>query len=162
MIDATANRAEGATAFDFSRVHTCRIHPGIGIARVGNSPDEYFIGPEAPCRPRDVTAPSGGFKDEQGRVKRQAARFRIYAYDSEGKFWASFPCRVPTTSREARTPHRELKCSGQFISKTKKPPGTSSSPGVIIKRIPIYSTTQCVTATFVFQPDNYRTIGASW
>ena len=24
------------------------IYPGIGIARVGNSPDEYFIGPEAP------------------------------------------------------------------------------------------------------------------
>ena len=91
MIDATANRAEGAKAFDFSRVHTCRIHPGIGIARVGNSPDEYFIGPEAPCRPRDVTAPSGGFKDAQGRVKRQAARFRIYAYDSEEKILGELP-----------------------------------------------------------------------
>jgi len=91
MIDATANRVEGAKAFDFSRVHTCRIHPGIGIARVGNSPDEYFIGPEAPCRPRDVTAPSGGFKDAQGRVKRQAARFRIYAYDSEEKILGELP-----------------------------------------------------------------------
>src|SRR5262249_50231546 len=26
----------------------CQIHPGIGIARVGNSPNRYFIGPEAP------------------------------------------------------------------------------------------------------------------
>jgi L-Lysine epsilon oxidase N-terminal len=24
------------------------IHPGIGIARVGDSPDDYFVGPEAP------------------------------------------------------------------------------------------------------------------
>ena len=25
---------------------TYKIHPAIGIARVGNSPDEFFIGPE--------------------------------------------------------------------------------------------------------------------
>lgn len=55
----------------------CRIHPGIGIARVGNSPDEFFIGPLAP----DVyEPPPGGYKDAEGRVKRQAAQFRIYAY----------------------------------------------------------------------------------
>jgi len=28
-----------------------RIHPAIGIARVGNSPDEYFIGPEKLAEP---------------------------------------------------------------------------------------------------------------
>ncbi len=26
------------------------IDPGVGIAPVGNSPDDYFIGPEAPGR----------------------------------------------------------------------------------------------------------------
>ena len=25
---------------------TYRIHPAIGVARVGNSPDEFFVGPE--------------------------------------------------------------------------------------------------------------------
>jgi len=25
-----------------------RIHPAIGIARLGDSPTDYFIGPEAP------------------------------------------------------------------------------------------------------------------
>jgi hypothetical protein len=61
----------------------CSIHPGIGIARLGNSPDAYFIGPEAPGH----TAESlGGFKDDLGRVKRQVARFRIYGYDAGGKF----------------------------------------------------------------------------
>jgi L-lysine epsilon oxidase-like protein len=67
----------------------CKIHPAIGIARVGNSPDQFFVGPEMPgvC---DV--PSGGYKDagepDKGippRVKRQAARFRIFGYDRHGK-----------------------------------------------------------------------------
>jgi hypothetical protein len=58
----------------------CKIFPGIGVARVGNSPDEYFIGPEAPGHPPE---PVGGFKDLVGRIKRQAARFRIYAFDAE-------------------------------------------------------------------------------
>jgi hypothetical protein len=58
------------------------IHPGIGIARVGNSPDEYFIGPEAPG---EVSRPDGGFKDDAGRIKRQAARFRIYGLNEAGE-----------------------------------------------------------------------------
>jgi hypothetical protein len=60
---------------------TYRIHPAIGIARVGNSPDEFFIGPE---RVGEVPEPAGGFKDSQCRVKRQAARFRIFARHDDG------------------------------------------------------------------------------
>lgn len=57
------------------------IYPAIGIARVGNSPDEFFIGPEAP----DQGYPEGfKFKDQCGRVKRQAARFRIYGLNRKG------------------------------------------------------------------------------
>lgn len=58
------------------------IYPGIGIVRVGNSPDEYFIGPEAPG---EVPQPNGGFKDSSGRIKRQAARFRIYGFNEAGE-----------------------------------------------------------------------------
>ncbi len=58
-----------------------KIHPAIGIARVGNSPDDFFIGPE---RVGEVPNPSGGFKDDQCRVKRQAARFRIFAHHEDG------------------------------------------------------------------------------
>ncbi len=56
------------------------IHPGIGIARVGNSTaeDGYLIGPEvaypAPRR-------AGESRDETGAILRQAARFRIYGFD---------------------------------------------------------------------------------
>jgi hypothetical protein len=63
-----------------------RIHPAIGIARVGDSPDEYFVGPEAPGVPPSLNQPdaphdpNAGYKDDQGRIKRQGARFRIYEY----------------------------------------------------------------------------------
>ncbi|HEY0393048.1 MAG TPA: LodA/GoxA family CTQ-dependent oxidase [Candidatus Elarobacter sp.] len=60
---------------------SARVHPAIGIARVGNSPDAWFIGPELPY---PVAAPDGGYKDAQGRLKRQAAQFRIYGYDAGG------------------------------------------------------------------------------
>ena len=58
-----------------------RIHPAIGTARMGNSP-EHFIGPETPGVPANIDA-SGAFKsfrDSSGRVLRQGARFRVFEY----------------------------------------------------------------------------------
>lgn len=59
----------------------CEIHPSIGIARVGDSPDGFFLGSESPGI---AARPDGGFKDSLGRVKRQAARFRVFGYDRDG------------------------------------------------------------------------------
>src|ERR1044072_7221037 len=56
-----------------------RIHPAIGIARVGNSDSDFFIGPE---KRWDRAPPARGYKDAQCRIKRQAARFRIFGYDN--------------------------------------------------------------------------------
>jgi hypothetical protein len=55
-----------------------RIHPAIGVARLGNSP-EFFLGPEEP----GVWSPPGDgkYKDALCRVKKQAARFRLFAFD---------------------------------------------------------------------------------
>ncbi len=55
-----------------------KIFPSIGIARLGNSPSDFFIGPEIPGV---IPKPSGGYKDARCRVKRQAARFRLFGYD---------------------------------------------------------------------------------
>lgn len=58
------------------------IHPAIGIARVGNSPDLFYFGPDVPSAlPRSA----GGFKDAAGALARQAARFRVYGIDANGK-----------------------------------------------------------------------------
>ncbi|AVP97469.1 hypothetical protein C7S18_09785 [Ahniella affigens] len=60
-----------------------KIHPSIGIARVGNSKkaDGYYIGPQ-------VTHPEpqapGYYRDSTGALKREVAEFRIYGYNAHG------------------------------------------------------------------------------
>jgi hypothetical protein len=79
-------------------VVAARIHPAIGIARVGNAepgedgPD-YFIGPQVPNR---TPAPEGGYRDGRGRLKRQAAEFRIYGYDRDGKVVGELTDKIAT------------------------------------------------------------------
>src|SRR5262245_49768512 len=60
-------------------IDTIKVFPSIGIARLGNSPSEFFIGPELPG---DRTPPAGGYKDARCGIKRQAARFRLFGYDA--------------------------------------------------------------------------------
>ena len=77
---------------------TYRIHPGLGIARLGNSPQAFCISPEQPAalpiacdeRGNPLMTPDGmsevrvlSFKDSEGRMKRQAARFQVWAYDEK-------------------------------------------------------------------------------
>ena len=72
------------------KIKSIRIHPGIGIARLGDS-DEFYIGPEAPGVVVDPggskgPGPNGGtYRDSGARLKRQAQRYRVYAYDSHDK-----------------------------------------------------------------------------
>lgn len=75
---------------------TYKIHPGIGMARLGNSDSEFYIAPEVPAglplecdtQSNPMLAADGSgpvlvkhFKDKEGRVKRQAARFQVFVYD---------------------------------------------------------------------------------
>ena len=57
------------------------IHPAIGVARVGDSRTELYIGPQ-------VTEPAprepGFYRDATGALKRQAAEFRVYGYNAAG------------------------------------------------------------------------------
>jgi len=77
---------------DLKKVAYCKIHPPIGIARIGDSEEEdgYFFVPEWPGA--QMETPSGAidhdvfrYRDSHGKVKRQAARFRIYGYDKHGE-----------------------------------------------------------------------------
>ena len=72
-----------------------RIHPGIGVARVGGG-TQFFIGPEAPGR--GATGHDAGrgaavppYKESAGTLKRQAARFRIWRYTWNDKQNAYIP-----------------------------------------------------------------------
>ncbi len=74
-----------------------RVHPTINFARFGTSED-YILAPETSAGlPQDGTDTTGGLpirkgsetkpvtskdlRDEEGNLKKQAARYRIYAYD---------------------------------------------------------------------------------
>jgi hypothetical protein len=69
-----------------------RIHPAIGIGRVGNAPaGTFFVGPEIPGRPVTGVADAGTrvppFK-AGGQVKRQAVRFRVWEYTEKNGVWS--------------------------------------------------------------------------
>lgn len=58
------------------------IYPAIGVARVGTSETEWFAGPEVLNPP--AQAP-GYYRDAENKLKRQAARFRIYGVNVKGE-----------------------------------------------------------------------------
>lgn len=74
------------------------IHPRIAVARVGNSLNEFYIGPEKTgglpiaCdrngNPRIVNGRVQHvrqFKDATGAIKRQAARLQVFEHDDDGE-----------------------------------------------------------------------------
>src|SRR5450432_612289 len=56
-----------------SNIVSYKVHPSVGVARVGNSAGDFFYGQEVPG---PLPEPMGGFKDASGALKHQAARFR--------------------------------------------------------------------------------------
>lgn len=82
MIDPKRDRS---TQEHDGRIVRAAIHPGIGLARLGNSraPGEqgFYVGPEVTEPP---PAQASRMRDSTGAIKRQAARFRIYGYNAAG------------------------------------------------------------------------------
>jgi len=60
-----------------------KIHPSIGIARVGNSrkSDGYYIGPQVV---EPLAKAPGAYRDAKGALKREVAEFRLYGYNAQG------------------------------------------------------------------------------
>jgi hypothetical protein len=79
---------------DPKAIQELRVYPPIGVARVGNAdgPYDYVIGPEViggpPTLPGSAEEPParylGDFRTANGKIKRQAARFRVYAHMRDG------------------------------------------------------------------------------
>lgn len=78
-----------------------RVHPSINFARLGTS-DDYYLSPETsagldvensnikgglPIKAgtENETITNADLRDAQGNLKRQAARFKLFAYDLEGE-----------------------------------------------------------------------------
>lgn len=76
--------AMGDASWQDESIAYAKIHPSIGIARVGNSrqPDGFYIGPQV-VDPAPL--PAQNYRDSTGALKREVAQFRIYGYDSAGR-----------------------------------------------------------------------------
>jgi hypothetical protein len=87
MVSETSTPAFDSNGRRFSMSKVYKIHPGIGIARVGKSKDGYFIAGETPDSPPFDIDQNGqeaafkGYKDAAHLMRRQGVRFRVYEYD---------------------------------------------------------------------------------
>jgi hypothetical protein len=142
---------------------TYRIYPGIGIARLGNHPESFILAPEIPgAGPLELTAddsvqPVRNYKQGQ-KIRRQAARFRIFEFDTDAAGQATF--REINISTGAQIEWRvelanEKASAGWFVNENlpenvHKPrnPGVAQAD-LIIKPVfpPISGATQKVAAT---------------
>ncbi|NDY92836.1 LodA/GoxA family CTQ-dependent oxidase [Ideonella livida] len=73
-----------------------KIFPPIGVARVGDAPSAFYIGPETyrglPLKPDGSTFTQDDFRDADGRLCRQAARFTIYRDTPQGPEEVTLDC----------------------------------------------------------------------
>jgi L-lysine epsilon oxidase C-terminal domain/L-Lysine epsilon oxidase N-terminal len=82
------------------KVYKYRIHPSVGVARLGPS-NETFDGPEAPNE--DFVPPLAGgrrYRDAAGNVRRQAAVFRVFEYEYPNTAEAAKVAGAPSRIRE--------------------------------------------------------------
>ena len=127
---------------------TYRIHPAIGVARVGDSPDDFFIGPEAPGAPASLTRPDqpagqgGTYKDAQKRVKRQGARFRIYEYTLSDSGVAT---KVREITAAEATIEWEVHLANQKANAIRFPEGKPRNEGVPPAKLIIDAGAQKIT-----------------
>jgi hypothetical protein len=59
---------------------SAEIFPGVGICRIGNSEEGFYLAPEIPNRAPRGLNDNWEFRDDDGKILRQAQRFRIYGY----------------------------------------------------------------------------------
>jgi L-Lysine epsilon oxidase N-terminal/L-lysine epsilon oxidase C-terminal domain len=93
---------------------TYKIHPAIGTARVGNSA-EFYLAPETPgSLPLDPATgnpiytgpgvpPQNIYRDASGALKKQGARFKVFAYDSANPADPGTRVQVGTTKANGKT-----------------------------------------------------------
>lgn len=101
-----------------------RIYPPIGIARVGNSPSSFYVGPEFEGHPGfDVSTtgaetPVASYKASETEIKRQAARFRLFEIPDSGG--PPRPAQLPAGARIDWSVHLVNKKAG--VKRNSTPP----------------------------------------
>jgi hypothetical protein len=123
-----------------------KIHPGIGIARVGKSTAGYFLAGEAPSAgPFDIGPDGrdmvfGGYKDSGHIIRRQGVRFRVFEYDKNDAT-GDLTLTREITSAEAKIDWTvqlaAAKSAGQQMQQSTGPDGVRTvAPGAALRNTP--------------------------
>jgi hypothetical protein len=93
-------RSADSEAVAIPKVYKYRVHPSVGVARLGPS-SETFDGPEVPNE--DFVPPlTGGrrYRDAAGDIRRQVAVFRVFEYEYPNTAEAAKVAGAPSSVRE--------------------------------------------------------------
>lgn len=116
-----------------------RIYPPIGIARLGNTPDRFYIGPEIPGHPGFEPDGQGGeaavehYKVDEDEVKRQAARFRLFEIPDGST--PPRPAQLPAGATIEWTVHLVNKKSG--VQRAGSPSDEPERPQLVANSAPL-------------------------
>src|SRR5262245_32698580 len=106
-----------------------RIYPSIGLARLGNDSTAFFIGPESPGGPGHELDSQGNevpvtrYKKSADKIKRQAARFRLFEQSADGSLR---PAQLPAGASVEWTV--ELVNKKGAVQRPGSPPATPVRP----------------------------------
>lgn len=116
-----------------------RIYPGIGIGRLGDSSDSFFLAPEVPGQgPLELTSDDSiqkvqRYKDAQHKIRKQGVRFRVFEVElnNQGETVAA----KEITSADAEIVWQvqlanEKAAAGRFVSETNPEADVHRNPGV--------------------------------
>lgn len=118
---------------DLSSISYIKVHPGIGMARVGNS-EEYFVGPESPGYVPNQGKP---YKDSNNLIKPQAAKFRVYGYNAAGEVVAELNNSTPGVNVSWDVHMQNMKAANYaFQGRYVFNPDDKRNPGVQADKIP--------------------------
>jgi L-lysine 6-oxidase len=93
-----------------------KIFPPIGVARVGNAREKFYIGPETyrglPTNPDGAPFTDADFRDKSGALCRQAALFHVYRFQA-GQ-WSEVTLATPGVTSIKWTAHIANKKSSWY------------------------------------------------
>ena len=110
-----------------------KIHPGIGICRIGDA-TSFFVGPERAGSPGVEIAsnhserPISNYKNA-GRIKPQGARFRVFEYEVNDTGTESLVGEVPGTRIEWHVQVANTKAAGNELIRKSDGPRRILIPG---------------------------------
>src|SRR5262245_41755438 len=135
---------------------TFEIHPSIGIARVGDSidPAGFFIGPEP------NVDPPASYRDPAGRLKRQAARFRVFQCDrnSQNELVSATELLMATTPIEWTVTLANRKgCATKLVGSGRRN-GAASNADPALSITPAPKTLKVAGATALLDDGKFRTV----